>query len=447
MMKPDPPAGPASAAAARLISGRVEHLSAPVAQTHFARHTTLMVLTAVNAIGLLDRQAMGLVQEFIKRDLGLFDTQLGLLTGFAFSIVYVFAAIPIARLADRSIRRDIIAVALAFWSAMTALTGLAQNFAHLSLTRMGVALGEAGCIPPAHSIISDHYPQQQRAGALSFYTIGSNIGMLLGFVILGALCQAVGWRMTFLIIGLPGLAVSILLRTLIREPERSTKTVTANITLREVVIWLGRRSSIRWTAGGLIFSALTIFAIQTWTAPLLSRMYHMSITEIGLWLAGGLGLGGIVGGAGAGLISDRLGRRDTRWYLWIPAAASTIMVPFLWGALSVKGAREAALLLMLPCALGTCYAGCVLAVLHGIALPRMRATTSALFLFISNIFGIGLGAFLIGLISDLLKPRFGDTSLQHALQIILPAATATAALFYVLGSRAIDSDLRQATHD
>ena len=184
------------------------------------RRFVLVMLTIVYGFNFIDRQILVILQEPIKQEMGLSDAQLGLLSGFTFAVIYVTAGIPIAYLADRSNRRNIIALALTVWSGMTALSGLAQNYAQLLLARIGVGLGEAGGSPPAHSMISDYFPPERRATALSFYSTGIYVGVLMGYAFGGLLAATFGWRTAFLVVGLPGIALAALLLLLVREPRR-----------------------------------------------------------------------------------------------------------------------------------------------------------------------------------------------------------------------------------
>ena len=212
----------------------------------------LGLLTVVYSFNFIDRQLLAILQESIKADLSLSDSQLGLLTGFAFAVFYVTAGIPIARWADHSNRRNIVALALFLWSFMTALSGLAQNYIQLLLARIGVGVGEAGGSPPSHSIISDIFPAGKRASALGFYSTGVSFGILFGFLFGGWLNEFFGWRVAFFVVGAPGIALALLVRHSLREPLRGMaeqRTVSSEaVTIRQVITLLWSRLSFRHLA-------------------------------------------------------------------------------------------------------------------------------------------------------------------------------------------------------
>lgn len=233
------------------------------------RGYTLFILTAVYVFNFIDRQILVILQESIKQELGLSDTQLGLMSGFTFAIFYVSFGIPIARLADKGNRRNIIAVSLTIWSAMTTLSGMAQNFIQLLLARIGVGIGEAGGSPPAHSIISDLYPPKKRATALAIYSTGISIGILLGFLIGGWVNQYLGWRMTFLVVGVPGILLALILRFTLKEPprglsEKGTDAVSQQHSMKDVFRLLREKKSFRYIAVGAGFAAYVGYTVTSW---------------------------------------------------------------------------------------------------------------------------------------------------------------------------------------
>jgi predicted MFS family arabinose efflux permease len=405
-----------------------------------SRHGILLALTVSYAIAFIDRQVLAILQESIRKELHLSDSQLGLLTGFSFALFYALLGLPLGRLADRWNRRNVIAISMVLWSAMTAITGYAQNFLHLLLARIGVAVGEAGVSPSSSSIISDLYPSRHRATAMAFYTIGTQIGTLLGFSLGGWLNDAVGWRAAFLLAGLPGLALALFLLMFVKEPARATP-LQGSASFSDGIRDLVAHRTIRRLAPAIAVSALVAYVPFSWAAPYLIRVHHLSTVEVGIWLALASGIGGIIGSLGSNFIADRLGVRDARWYLWLPAIVASLNAPFLWAAFAVPSGSFARALLLFPFAFGSMYAGATLSVVHRIAAPRFRATSTALFYLITNIFGIGLGTWLIGIASDLLKPRFGSASLKYALLSIVPLAAFITAVLYVFASRTINEDV------
>ncbi len=409
---------------------------------------TLAILTTVYSFNFIDRQLLAILQVPIKKELLLSDGQLGLLTGFAFALFYVVAGLPIASMADRSNRRNIVAWSLAIWSFMTALSGMVHNYLQLLLARIGVGIGEAGCSPPSHSMISDIFPPEQRATSLSVYSLGINIGILFGFLLGGWLNEFFGWRIAFMVVGIPGILLAIVLRFTVREPNRghseSRDANTQRHSFAEVMTILWSRKSFRYLAiaGGM--SAFAGYGMTNWMAPFLSRAYQMNTGEIGTWL--GLSIG-IIGGLGtflSGWLADRLGTKDMRWYLWMPAVASLVMVPSVIFGLMADGAYVTLIIMLLPIFLSNVFLSVCIAMTHSLVGLRMRAVGSAVFFFVINILGLGLGPASIGFLSDYLEPSVGVESLRYAMLILIPASALIAASCYFLGSKTLLSDLKRA---
>lgn len=424
--------------------------TANVYQSASARYYMLGFLTIIYAVNFVDRQLLAILQEPIKEELLLSDGQLGLLTGFAFAIFYVTAGIPIARFADHANRRNIISVVLGLWSVMTAASGLAQNYWQLLLARIGVGVGEAGCSPPAHSMISDVFPLSARATALSMYSSGINIGILFGFLLGGWLNEFFGWRVAFMVVGLPGVVLAVLFRLTVKEPLRGMTESGQQMLPREpaklgdVLALLWSRRSFRHLAMGGALSAFTGYGISSWLASYIIRSYGMATGELGTWLALTVGLFGAIGTFGSGMLADRLGRRDLRWYLWMPACAAVISVPAFVVAMMADSAVGTLVLNIVPTLLATVYVGSCIAMVHGLLASNMRAMGSAVFFFIINIFGLGLGPFSIGLLSDLLEPSLGTQSLRYAMISLVVVAGSWSVLHYTLAARSLREDLARA---
>ncbi|MFT6052835.1 MAG: MFS family permease [Halioglobus sp.] len=408
----------------------------------------LGVLTLVYSFNFIDRQLLAILQESIKADLGLSDSQLGLLTGFAFAVFYVTAGIPIARWADRSNRRNIVALSLAVWSGMTAVSGMAQNYLQLLLARIGVGVGEAGGSPPSHSMISDIFPVHQRASALGFYSTGVNVGILFGFLLGGWLNEYFGWRIAFLVVGAPGILLALLVRFTVAEPIRGlseNKQVSDRpIPVTEVLALLWSRRSFRHLAVASGLTAFVAYSIISWGASYFIRSHGMSTGELGTWLALIMGLGGAIGAFGGGVIADRLGNRDKRWYVWVPAIAGMLATPFIVATYSVDSAYLALLCSVVPGVMGNVFLGSTVATVHGLVGVRMRAMSSAVFFFILNIIGLGLGPFSVGLLSDYLALDYGQESLRYAMLMILPGVGVLAVVHFMLASRNLREDLLNA---
>ncbi|QIB67197.1 spinster family MFS transporter [Kineobactrum salinum] len=422
-----------------------EQVKVPYASRLY-RGYVLAILTIVYAFNFIDRQLLVILQEPIKAELGLSDTQLGLLTGFAFALFYVVCGIPIARWADRGVRRSIIALALTVWSVMTAVSGLANSYTHLLLARIGVGVGEAGGSPPAHSMISDIFKPGNRAVALSIYSIGIYIGILLGFALGGWIADTFGWRQAFFVVGLPGVALAVIVRLTIREPVRgwSEGAVKSSITtppMMDVVRLLWSRKSFRNIALAASLQAFIIYGIGNWLPSYFLRNFDLSLSTVGAWMALTTGIGGGLGSFFGGWTADRFGVRDARWYLWIPAILTFFIVPVLVMILT-SGSVTIALLLTAPFHfLSAAYLGSVLAVSHSLVNARMRALTSAVLFFVLNLIGLGLGPVCVGMLSDHFVSRGLATPLASALLICGVIAALWACLHYVLAANAIRQDI------
>lgn len=413
-----------------------------------ARYYALVLLTVVYTFNFIDRQLLAILQESIKAELLLSDTQLGLLTGFAFAVFYVTAGLPIARWADRSNRRNIVALAIGVWSFMTAISGAVQNYTQLLLARIGVGVGEAGGSPPAHSILSDIFPPERRASALSFYSMGVNIGVLFGFLAGGWLNEFFGWRIAFVVVGVPGILVAFLVWKTLAEPIRGlseSKQASEHVEpLSGVLSLLWSRVSFRHMAMGAAMNAFAVYSMNSWTASYFIRSFGYTSGEIGSWLALILGLGGAVGLLSGGMLAERLALKDKRWYNWIPAWAAVVLTPFAVGTFAADSAGLALAMFAIPGFLSTVYLGNTLAMVHGLVGLRMRAFASAILFFVLNIIGLGLGPFSVGVLSDWLQPSLGAESLRYAMLYVVPVASIWSAAHFFLAARHLREDLAKA---
>ncbi len=413
-----------------------------------AAYYTLIILTLVYSVNFIDRQLLAILQESIKAELELSDAQLGLLTGFAFAVFYVTAGLPIASWADRGNRRNIVALSLGIWSFMTAVSGLAHNYWQLLVARIGVGVGEAGGSPPSHSMISDIFPPESRASAIGFYSTGISIGILFGFLFGGWLNEFFGWRTAFLVVGIPGVLFAVVLRLTVAEPIRglneARQVSEGNHSMLEVFQLLCSRKSFRFMAIGAALNSFGGYSVANWIASFMIRSYDMSTGELGTWLSMIIGVGGAIGVFGSGIIADRMGRKDKRWYVFVPAIASFISVPLNVGVFLATGSYWSLAFLIIPATLSNVYVGTTIATVHGLVGLKMRALASAVLFLILNIVGLGTGPSSVGLLSDFLSADFGAESLRYALLALVPLALTLSGLCYFMAGRYVREDLVQA---
>ena len=424
-----------------------ESANNPYASTK-AAYYALGILTIVYSINFIDRQLLSILQESIKADLMLSDAQLGLLTGFAFAVFYTFAGLPIASLADRSNRRNIVAISLTIWSGMTAISGLAQNYWQLLAARIGVGIGEAGGSPPSHSMISDIFPPEKRASAIGFYSTGISIGILFGFLFGGWLNEFFGWRVAFFVVGIPGVLLALVLYLTVPEPVRGLAENKAssvdNPSMMTVFKVLLSRRSFLFMALGAAMNAFAGYSTANWVASFMIRTHQMPTGELGTWLALIIGLGGAIGVFGSGVLADNLGKKDKRWYMWVPVYAAAISVPFQIATYWVDGPYAALMCMTIPSILANAYLGATIASVHGMVGLRMRAVSSALLFFILNIIGLGMGPTTVGLVSDSLVDQHDVDSLRYAMMYIIPTSMFISGALYMMASRYIREDLANA---
>ena len=411
------------------------------------RNYTLGILTLVYTFNFIDRQLLSILQEAIKTELLLTDAQLGLLTGFAFAMFYVTAGVPIARLADRSNRRNIVAASVGLWSFMTAISGFVQNYAQLLLARIGVGIGEAGGSPPSHSIVSDIFPKEQRASALSFYSTGVNLGIMFGFLFGGWLNEFFGWRVAFLVIGVPGIILAGIVFATVPEPIRglleNKKASDAQVPFSEVVAGLWQRKTFRHMAFACGLNAFAGYGTVNWAASFFIRSHGMTTGELGTWLALSTGLVGAIGIFAGGFLGDKLGARDTRWYLWVPGLSTLLVVPGMLVVFLTSNTFLALVCMFVPGFLQNIYLGNSIATTHNLVGLRWRSTSSAILFLILNIIGLGLGPFAVGLLSDMFDPSLGIESLRYAMLAVLPTACVWSSIHFYLASRTLNADLER----
>lgn len=422
---------------------QIKALTSPRYRTY-----VLSMLVVVYVFNFLDRQIVTILAEPIKVDLGLNDTQIGLMTGLAFAVFYTVLGIPLARLADRANRVSIISAALVVWSGMTALCGMAQNFVQILAARIGVGVGEAGCSPPAHSLIADYFPPEKRASALSIYALGIPIGSILGLLAGGWIAEFYGWRAAFFIVGIPGIFLALLVKTTVREPLRGMSdphgsAPTEQPPLGSTIATLLRNRTILHLAMGGALTSFVGYGLGQWLPAMFIRIHGMGVAETATYFGLVLGVASAVGTFLGGNLADRFSSRDKRAYAWLPAAGVLMAFPFYIVALMMDQPYLAIAVLIAPSLLNSLWLGPAFGTIQNVAPARMRALASAILLFILNIIGLGFGPFLVGVLSDLLSESFGTDSLRYAI-LIATVAYFWAGAHFLLAARTIGDDLAAA---
>ena len=414
----------------------------------------LWLLLVAYTFNFLDRQVLNILAEPIKLEMHLSDSQLGLLTGLSFAILYTTLGIPIGRLADRANRVGVIGASMVCWTGFTMACGFAANIVQLAAFRIGVGVGEAGCTPAAHSLISDCIPAHKRARALAFYSLGVPIGSLLGLTLGGILAHAIGWRMTMVAVGAPGLLVAFIMMVVLKDPRYGTVAPKRDDvpSLKEVLGELRRTPSFWWLAFGAAFTSFTAYGQASFMASFYLRNHASALPAfaqrvaevtglnvgstgvIGTVLGLTFGLTGILGTLAGGVLADRPGSRPGRAYTSVPAAASLLAVPIYVASLLVASFTVSLLLLIGPLFLKAIWHGPVYARVQSLVRPQSRATATALLLFIVNIIGLGLGPLCVGSLSDLLSGSMGSgNSLRIAMIICGCFGLVSAFCFQVAG--------------
>jgi MFS family permease len=422
----------------------------------------LFMLLVVYIFNFIDRQIIGILAVPIQAELALSDTQLSLMGGIAFALFYTVLGIPIAWLADRKNRTWIITIALMIWSAMTALCGLAQNFVQLFLARLGVGVGEAGGVAPSYSLISDYFPSNQRSRALGIYAFAIPIGSALGMLIGGVLTNLIGWRLTFIVVGILGLAIAPLFKLTVKEPKRgrydsTTSDVTA-VPFSSVIQILKTKKSFWFLSLGGASASMMTYGLLFWFPSFLVRSFNAELVTFFSWLPSfmlptdpspvlfvsyfyGLILfvGGIAGIWLGAVVSDKLGETDKTIYGRAPAYSFIATIPFFLIGILSNSLIIVFFSFMIIQALSFVMMGPLVSSLQHIVGPNMRATTSAIALFINNLVGIGLGNLLIGILSDFLSAQFAEEALRYSIAsgVIFYLV---AAILFLFAARNLESD-------
>ena len=410
--------------------------------THYYRYYVLVMLTVVSMVNIMDRLILSILLEDIKAEFTFTDTQLGVLAGLAFALFYALMSIPIARWADISNRKNILAAALIVWSGMTALCGAATGFVSLFLARLGVGIGEAGGSPPSYSIIADYFRPSERARAMGVYVTGSVLGTGGGLIVGGLLGEWLGWRMTFLALGIPGILLGVILYFTVEEPPRgrydsgsddSKQAVDIKRTLRSLA------SNKVYVRVGLSYAMLTMvgYAMALWLAPIMLRNFEVSLSMVGLYLGGTYILGGIPGPLIGGYLTDYMVKRDARWCAWIPAIFILCSVGTFWFSLSADSLTGFLGFFALTYALFMIPQGASLSMLQSSLGSGERALGMSFTLLVTTMVGLAIGPLLVGLLSDALAATYGAKALNYSLMATCGTAALIAALFYFWTSTAM----------
>ncbi len=408
----------------------------------------LALLSASYVVNYLDRYVLSMLAGPIKAELGISDGAMGILLGPAFALLYTGLGVPVAWLADRSSRRNLIAIGMAVWSAFTALSGLARSFTEIALARFGVGVGEAAGAAPAHSLIADYFPVERRATALSIFQMGVPIGMMLGTVIGGALVGPLGWRKVFLLVGIPGVVVALLLRLTVREPARPALARSQSLgdalsdLFGSVAVLMRIPTFVAIALGGM-FASLAGTGFGFWLPTMFVRSHGMSLAEYGFTYGIVSGAAGVAGTLLAGVLADRLARGDPRWRLRIAASSVALSMPLLIAICAVPDPRIALLISIPSGMIGAGYAPVLFAIAQSLAPARVRAVTSSVLILFITGGGMLIGPWVIGFLSDALTPRFGDDALRVAMIGVL-ATMSFGVIALLRGTRTLLNDLERA---
>jgi MFS family permease len=408
----------------------------------------LALLSLSYVVNYLDRYVISMLAGPIKAELGISDGAMGLLSGPAFALLYTGLGVPVAWLADRSSRRNLIAAGMAVWSGFTALSGFAGSFAGLAFARFGVGIGEAAGAAPAHSLIADYFRAERRATALSIFQMGVPIGQMLGTVIGGLLVADLGWRRVFMLVGLPGIAIALLLRLTLREPARPVPPPSQSLggalrALLESLFVLMRIPTFAAIALGGMFASIAGTGFGFWLPQMFVRSHGMSLAQFGISYGLVNGAAGVAGTLFAGVLADRLALLDPRWRLRVAAGSVALSMPLLIGICAVPDPNVAVWLSVPSGILGAGYAPVLFAIAQSLAPARVRAVTSSVLILFITGGGMLIGPWLMGGLSDALTPRFGADALRVAMIGVL--ATMTFGVIALLaGTRSLNADLARA---
>ena len=406
------------------------------------KHYLLIVLTVVAAFNYLDRFVLSLLLEPIKQEFKLSDSQLGFLTGFGFALFYAIAGIPIARWADRGNRNIIVAVTTGLWSAMVVLCGLVGNFTQLLLVRVGIAVGEAGCLPTASSLIADYFDRTERPRAMAIYWLCGPLAVVIGYMGGGWLADHLGWRITFVVIGVPGILLALLAKLTLREPRlKQVKQVVQQPPFKEVLVTLWQQPTLRYIVTAFSVAYFFSMGFSQWLPTFFIRSYHMEVSEIGAWFALAWGGFGILGTYLGGYLANRYAACREGLQMRGCALVFAISGLLYLGLFLSSNQYQSVTFMSVVGMIGAMCNGVIFSAIQSLVSERMRSVTLALIFLFANLIGLGFGPLVVGALSDLLAPAFGQESLRYALAAFAPGL-AWVAIFYWKASNTIEADIR-----
>lgn len=421
--------------AARADGGAVKDAKPAKPEGPRYRYLVLFLLTLSAFFNIADRLIFAILMEDIKAEFALTDTQLGVLAGAAFTVTYILFGFPFARLSDRANRKNIIALSITFWSTMTAICGLAVGYWSMFFARVGVGIGESGSGPAAQSLISDYFPRKQMARAMGFLTVGATLGTAGGLIAGGLIAEAWGWRWAFVVMGLPGIILGLIIFLALREPERGryapkgavTQQMPIGATFKSL---LGNRVYF-WLVISFAVQNMIGYAMAIWMPALMLRNFDVSTGNVALFLGFAFILGGIPGPIIGGYLTDWLTRRNEKWRAWLPGLAGLASLVPLWFCLQAGSFWPFLGLFALAYGIFVSTQAPILSLMQASIEPAQRAFAVALALFFNNLVGQGIGSAIIGWTSDGLAPTYGPTSLNIAVMSVCAAAGIAAMVIFV----------------
>lgn len=401
--------------------------------------TCLIVLYMFNT---MDRQILAILGASIQAEFGISNTQLGLLGGPAFAIFYTFFGIPAGWLADRVGQVRIISIACTLWSLFSAAGALTTSFIGLALTRMGVGIGEAGGTAPSYSLIASLYPGRGRSAALGTFHLGSPLGALVSATLGAWLAASYGWRTALVAVSLPGIAVALIVWLTIPSPPTAPESKEKSSSIRQAVTGFFSDPVLRLTALGSGLTAFNVFALAAWGPVFLIRVKGMTLIDIATWYGVPSGLLAALGLWLPGMLASRLADRTPRAYALIPLVAMLALVPLIVAAVNAPGWPIAMAFLLLAYGMSNMFMAPMVTIVQARSPDTQRGTYSAVFLFVNNLIGAGLGPLYVGVVSDLFAPSLGEQSLKAGLMALVPVALCASLIYWRLSNR-LSADAQQ----